>query len=357
VNLPRSRIILAALATAVVATAGACSADRPAPEVPIFVSPAAPSPSASPVAEEITLAFAGDVHFTGRTLPLLNNPQTAFGPYAEQLAAADFAMVNFESSVTDRGTAEPKQYHFRAPTTSYAAIQAAGIDLVSFANNHALDYGQVGLIDTLDSAKAANMPYVGIGHNLDEAYAPHYATVKGVKLAIIGLNQVHELKERWKPTATRPGIAMTFDSARAVAAVQAAKQQADVVIVYIHWGTEGQACPNADQKAFAPVMADAGADIIVGTHAHTLLADGYLGDTYVHYGLGNFLWYATSRSTDTGVLNITIKNRKVAGRTFVPGVVSNNGQPKPVTGAALTAVQARLATAAKCTGLAPSPAP
>jgi poly-gamma-glutamate capsule biosynthesis protein CapA/YwtB (metallophosphatase superfamily) len=259
--------------------------------------------------------------------------------------------------VTDRGTPEPKEYHFRAPTSSYAAIKAAGIDLVSFANNHALDYGQVGLLDTLDSAKAAGMPYVGIGRNLTEAYAPHYATVKGVKLAIIGLNQVHELKERWKPTDTRPGIAMTFDAERATAAVRAARQQADVVIAYLHWGTEGQACPNADQKAFAPLLAAAGADILVGTHAHTLLADGYLGSTYVHYGLGNFLWYATSRSTDTGVLNITIKNRKVSGRTFTPGVVSNNGQPKPVTGAALSAVQTRLATAAKCTGLAAEPAP
>lgn len=349
-----------ALALTLVAALAACSAEEPAvwqpagtPPVPAPADSAAPS---APPAEEITLAFAGDVHFTGRTLPLLKNPDTAFGPYAAQLRAADFAMVNLETAVTDRGTPQPKEFHFRAPTTAYAAIQAAGIDLVSIANNHTLDYGQVGLLDTLDSAKTAGMPIVGAGHNTTEAYAPYLVTVKGVRLAVIGLSQVHELKEQWKPTATRPGIAMAFDRKLSVAAVKAARAQADVVIAFMHWGTEGQGCPNGDQKSIAKALSDAGADLIIGTHAHVLLADGFLGGAYVHYGLGNFLWYSTSKSTDTGLLTVTIKDGKVKTRQFTPGVVSNNGQPKPVSGAALKAVKGRLDQAARCTGLAKNPA-
>jgi poly-gamma-glutamate synthesis protein (capsule biosynthesis protein) len=357
VTFPRVARLATALVTAVTALA-ACSVEEPAMwrQPPAPVSENTPVPSPAPAAE-ITLAFAGDVHFTGRTLALLKDPEKAFGPYAAQLRAADFAMVNLETPVTDRGTEQPKEFHFRAPTTSYAAIQAAGIDLVSIANNHTLDYGQIGLLDTLDSARAAGMPVVGAGLNTTEAYAPYLVTVQGVRLAVLGMSQVHDLKEQWKPTATRPGIAMAFDRKLAVAAVQKAREQADVVIVFMHWGTEGQACPNGEQKSFAKLMADNGADLVLGTHAHVLLADGFLGDTYVHYGLGNFLWYSVSKSTDTGLLTVTIRDGKVKTRKFIPGVVSNNGQPKPVTGAALNAVQTRLDQAARCTGLAPNPAP
>ncbi|WP_308167475.1 CapA family protein [Catellatospora tritici] len=317
--------------------------------------PSATASTAPAPAEEITLAFAGDVHFTGRTLALLKDPDNAFGPYAKQLRAADFAMVNMETPITDRGSEQPKEFHFRGPKEAYPAIKAAGIDLVSIANNHTLDYGQIGLLDTLDSAKEAGQPVVGAGHNTEEAYAPYLTTVKGVRLAIVGMSQVHDLKEQWKPTPTRPGIAMAFDKNLAVAAVQKARTQADVVIVFMHWGTEGQSCPNGEQKTFAKLMADNGADLVLGTHAHVLLSDGFIGDTYVHYGLGNFLWYSVSKSTDTGLLTVVIKNGKVKSRVFTPGVVSNNGQPVPVTGNALNAVRQRLDQASRCTGLAAQP--
>lgn len=310
-------------------------------------------------AASLTLAFGGDVHFIGRTLPLLDRPDTAFGPFAEQLRAADLAMVNLETAVTRRGTAQPKTYHFRAPTSAYAAIQAAGIDVVSIANNHTLDYGQVGLLDTLDSASAAKTPVVGAGRNAVEAYEPYVATVKGVRLGIVALSQVHELSERWRPTATRPGIAMAFDLGLSVAAVKKARAMADLVIVYLHWGTEGSNCPNGEQKSAARALAEAGAQIIVGTHAHVPLSDGFLGSTYVHYGLGNFLWYGPSKSTDTGLLTVTVANIagwKVTNRVFTPGVISSTGQAKPVTGSALTSMQQRLARATSCTGLPRNPA-
>lgn len=316
--------------------------------------PATPSASPAPAAQ-ITLAFGGDVHFTGRTLPLLKNPQTAIGPFAEQLRAADFAMVNLESAVTERGDPEPKRFHFRAPASAYAAIQAAGIDLVSIANNHALDYGQVGLKDTLESAKAANMPVVGAGRNIDEAYEPYVTEVKGVRLGVVALSQVHELAAQWKPTETRPGIAMAFNKERSVAAVKKARAQADLVIVYLHWGTEGAYCPNSLQKAMAKTLEQSGADVIVGTHAHMPQGDGFIGDTYVHYGLGNFLWWSKSRSTDSGLLTVTVSGGKVTNRSFTPAVIGGTGQAKPVSGSQQAAIQQRLERANKCGGLASNP--
>jgi len=328
----------------------ACAAPAPVWHEPLVAATPTVSPTpAEP--EEITLAFAGDVNFMGRTLKLLDNPQTAFGPIADVLRGADLTVVNLETSVTERGTEQPKTFHFRAPVTAYDALRAAGVDGVSIANNHTLDYGQVGLLDTLDSADAAKMPVFGAGRDVTAAYAPWLTEVHGVRIALLGMSQVHELASSWKATDTRPGIAMAFDSARAVAAVQAARKQADLVIVYMHWGIEGNSCPSAEMKSFAAKMASAGADIVLGTHAHTLLADGWTGNTYVHFGLGNFLWYLPSWSTDSGVLRLTVHGRDVIAREFLPATVSSTGQPIPLTGASADQLRRKVAGVQRCTGL------
>ncbi len=297
------------------------------------------------------------MHFEERTRRLLDrDPQTAFGPFAKELSEADFAMVNLESAITERGTPEPKRFLFRAPTSAYTAIQAAGIDLVSIANNHALDYGQVGLLDTLTSAKAANMAIVGAGRNTAEAYEPYVTMVKGVRVGVVALSQVYELAERWKPTDSRPGIAMAFDKDLSASAVRKARTLADLVIVYMHWGTEGSYCPNNDQKSTAKLLAEAGADVIVGTHAHMPQGEGFIGTTYVHYGLGNFLWYGPSKSTDSGLLTLTVTGRKVTKHTFIPAAISSTGQAVPAAGSTLTAMRQRLDRANACSGLAANPA-
>src|SRR5262249_33087078 len=158
----------------------------------------------------------------------------------------------------------------------YPAVSAAGIDVITVANNHALDYGQVGLQDTLESAAGASMPLVGAGRDATSAYAAWVTTVKGVKIAFLGVSQIQELASRWVATDSRPGIALTHDaasSARAVAAVQAAKSAAEVVVVYMHWGQEYNECPTGAMKTLASRLASAGASLIVGTHAHVLQGD------------------------------------------------------------------------------------
>jgi poly-gamma-glutamate capsule biosynthesis protein CapA/YwtB (metallophosphatase superfamily) len=302
----------------------------------------------------LTLAFAGDVHFTGRTAPLLTNPATAFGPIATVLSSADFAMVNLETAITERGTEEPKQYHFRAPVAAFDAVRAAGVDAVTMANNHVLDYGQVGLADTLDNARKANFPYVGIGKDAASAFAPYYTTVKGVKIGVVAFSQVHELEYTWAARDNRPGVAAAVDVARAVAAVRTARANADLVIVFNHWGQEGNACPTGEQKTFAGKLATAGADVIIGSHAHTLQGDGWLGQTYIAYGMANFVWYGDSFSTETGVLKLTMSGRKVVRNEFVPAVVSATGQPLVASGAAATALSSRFAGLRGCTGLSGS---
>ena len=122
-----------------------------------------------------------------------------------------------------RGTPQPKTFHFRAPPAAFTALRDAGIDLVTMANNHALDYGPVGLADTLAAARAARFPYVGIGASAAAAWAPYVTTVKGVKIAVIGVSQVVELASSWVATPRRPGEANAIDLGRTLAAVRSAR--------------------------------------------------------------------------------------------------------------------------------------
>lgn len=302
------------------------------------VPTASPTPTPPPPPPAVTLAFAGDVHFTGRTEGLLADPATAFGPISAALSAADIAMVNLETAITERGVEEPKQFHFRAPAVSLDALAAAGVDVASLANNHAVDYGPVGLEDTLAAITAGPIQVVGIGPDAATAYAPYRTVIRGVGISIFGASQIPDRTyQRWTATDDSPGIASTADQDRLLAGVGQASAAGDVVVVYLHWGIEGDECPTPEMTTLASDLAAAGADAIVGTHSHLLLGAGYLdqpGSTaYVAYGLGNFLWWRPRAfSDDTGVLTLTVQNGSVTRSAFTPAVIDDTGRPQPVAG-------------------------
>ena len=310
---------------------------------------------ARPAAGSITLAFAGDVNFAGRTARLLRDPATAFGPIAAVLRSADFAALNLETAVTSRGSPQPKTYHFRTVPAAFTALRDAGVGLVTMANNHVLDYGPAGLADTLAAARAARFPYVGIGVDAAAAWAPYLTTINGVRIAVVGVSQVAELAASWVATPSRAGEANAIDLGRTLAAVRAARRLASIVIVFMHWGTEGQACPDQAQLSLAPELAAAGASIIIGAHAHMLQGSGWLGHTFVAYGMGNFLWWERSYSTSTGVLELTLHRHAALTARFIPAVVSGTGQPIPDRGTAARRAAARYAGLRACTELAPRP--
>ncbi len=318
--------------------------------------PASPGRSAGAgTSSSITLAFAGDVHFTGRTARLLSHPATAFGPIAPLLRSADLTLVNLETAVTSGGTPQPKYYHFRTNPEAFTALRDAGIDVANMANNHVLDYGRVGLADTMAAARRAHFPVLGLGVNAAAAWSPYVVTVKGVRIAFLGVSQVAELASSWVATKNRSGQANAINLHRTLAAVRAAKKVADVVIVIMHWGTEGQACPDANQLALAPKLAAAGANIIVGSHAHILQGSGWLGRTFVAYGMANFLWWETSYSTATGVLLLTLHRRGPLTWRFVPATVSGTGQPILDTGRAAKLARAQYRSLRACGQLSAHP--
>lgn len=180
-------------------------------------------------------------------------------------------------------------------------------------------------------------------------------TIRGVRIALIEISQVAELALSWVATATRSGEANAVDLHETLAAVRAARRAARVVIVFMHWGTEGMACADPAQLALARRLAAAGATIIVGSHAHTLQGSGWLGHTFVAYGMGNFLWWEHSYSTATGVLLLTLHRARPLTWRFVPATVSRTGQPIPDRGAAARRAMVSYRSLRACAGLASHP--
>ncbi|MFC4336730.1 CapA family protein [Salininema proteolyticum] len=358
----RIRFATAAVAGAAVPLLVSCGSDGGGESAEPTTAGPVPTESSGP--SEITLAFAGDVHFPAvdegvpnRTAALLEDPATAYGPMAEVFAEADYSVVNLETPVTGATDAEAKLWTFKAPEEAMEATAAANVDLVSLANNHGLDYKEEGLLDTLDYAEEHGVDTVGAGRDAEEAYAPLVADVEGVEIAFLGLNQVWDLWESWEAGDDSPGMAYVQNLDRATEAVRSASERADVVIVYMHWGQEGNECPIPEMRDAARALADAGADALLGTHAHLLLSDGWLDDTYVHYGLGNFLWWRDdSFSNDTGVLRLHLTGPEVTGVEFVPALISREtGQPIPVEGAEAERILGERERLRGCTGLAPEP--
>jgi len=307
---------------------------------------------------EVTLAFAGDVHFEGRVDRLLADPGTAFGPAAAQLRAADLTFVNLETPITGRGVPEPKRYLFRARDAAVPALTAAGVDAVTLANNHTLDYGRPGLADTIAVAERGGLGTVGAGANAAEAFRPLRWTVRGVRIAVLAFSQIDELAAQWAAGPDRAGIAMAFDTSRVQAAVRQARTGSDLVVVLVHWGIEGDDCPDSRQRDLAGTLVAAGADIIIGAHAHVLQGAGRLGTAYVAYGLGNFLWYSSGLfppySSRAGILRLTVRDREVVRSDFLPTVVSATGQPAELSGWQARVARDNFAGLRGCAGLAAS---
>jgi poly-gamma-glutamate synthesis protein (capsule biosynthesis protein) len=343
--------LLCALALGLTACAGQPPADRAAVAStdPGSGQAKAPTPSSSSPAPKApatnaprtgggpaTLAFAGDVHFEGSSAAALSG---RMGSAYRVLRGADLAVVNLETAVTDRGTPQPKEFLFRAPARAFGMLERAGVDAVSIANNHGMDYGRVGLTDTLAAAKASGMPLLGGGQDDEAAWTPLRRDVKGVRVSVFAATDVLDdfAISTWPAAPGRPGLASSKGASRLLDRVEAERGQADVVVVFLHWGKERVVCPTARQQELARLLSAAGADIVVGSHAHVVQPVATVGKTLVHYGMGNFQFYAGGGpGANTGVLTVTVTRDGVTGSTWRPGTIVG-GVPMILTGEAAAA--------------------
>ena len=354
-------------------TASACSAPdepaatRPGDEAPA-ITPTAPSEEApaTPRPRPITIALAGDVHFEGALRDRLRAPASALAPAAPALRAADLAIVNLETSIGSGGVPDPaKRFRFSAGPAALTALAAAGIDVATMANNHALDHGRERLPSTIRAIAAARrgdppLEVIGIGRDAEEAFRPAVSEIDGTRVATVTASLADQDPTAdptgaWAATEDSAGIADALDPARLLAAVRTARRDADVVVAYLHWGVQGERCPSDDQRTIARRLVRAGADVVAGTHAHRLQGDGRLGAGYVAYGLGNFAWYSPG---STGVLTLTLRppsepagRARVTGARWWPAEIGADGLATRVRGSAAEEFDAERTALRACAGL------
>jgi poly-gamma-glutamate capsule biosynthesis protein CapA/YwtB (metallophosphatase superfamily) len=255
-----------------------------------------------------------------------------FYEVAHWFHAADLTIGNLESALGDIGEPEPKAYPFRAPPEAAESLARAGFDIVSLANNHGMDYGPEALLQGIDLLRAAGVEPIGAGVDETAAYAPYITEVNGLNLAIFGyLNVPVEWRgfdtETWTATADSPGLAWaTVEQVQAD--VSAVRDDVDLVIVVLHSGYEYVDPPSPMQMDLSRAAVDAGADLVIGHHAHILQGIEFYRDGVIVYGLGNFV-FEIDGPPETAVLYAWLDANGVREIELLPAIIQFGGQPRP----------------------------
>ena len=281
---------------------------------------------------EITLTFSGDTMFDWQLRPVIekNGADYPFQHVKEEITKADISFINLESAFTAREKKVPgQQFWIKSDPSTLQAIKNTGYDIVNIGNNHTLDYGQDGLLDTISHVEKLKLPYTGAGKNAEDAYTARELTVKGKKFKFLSFVRFMP-NFNWVAGDNKPGVANGYDLDLVTKTIQEQKKDADYVIVYMHWGVEKSNRPIEYQKQYVPKMVEAGADAIVGSHPHWLQGFEYYNKVPIAYSLGNFLFpsYVNGKSAETGVLTLTFKGNDVQ-MSFNPYIIRNN-QVSPV---------------------------
>lgn len=267
---------------------------------------AAPTPTP---AVPIVLGFAGDVNLDEDSYPVKKYDSEGKGilgglsrDLVEEMNNADIMMLNNEFAYSTRGVEEEdKSYTFRANPDRVGILGEMGVDIVSLANNHALDFGQDALIDTFSTLDTAGIDYVGAGENMARAKSPIYKKVGNKTIAFVAASRVVFAMD-WYATDTTPGMVGTYDPAVILESVKEAKENSDYVVIYVHWGVETKHYPEKYQRTLAQKYIDAGADAVIGCHPHVMQGFEFYKGKPIAYSLGNF-WFNKSNK-ESGMLKL-----------------------------------------------------
>ena len=213
--------------------------------------------------------------------------------------------------------------------------------------------------DTFDAIASSGIPVVGIGHDAEEAYRPYRTVIRGQRIAIFGAVDWLEpaLVSGWTATETQPGLAFSIDPTRLLAAVGRPDRRSTRSSCSCTGALNRPIVRRPEQHSLARSLVGAGADIIVGSHAHRVFGAGHFGGSLVAYGLGNFVyWREDGESGDSGVLLVTATGRHVDAYSWVPARITH-GIPVPATSTAATAGINEWAQRRVCSGLSPSACP
>lgn len=270
---------------------------------------------AKPEDPTVTLMFGGDVTLSNSFERVVGTDYDWAFAKLDAYRDADVAMVNLENPLTVAQTRRPgKSFNFKAHPNSVQVLKDGGVDIVTLANNHTMDYQSAGLQETIATLDNAGIHAVGAGRDLTEARRPEILEVKGQRIAYLGYYNAH-----WHAAGQNQAGTNPRDYEAIAADIKAIRDQVDWVIVNYHWGEEMARYPAGYQIELAKFSIDQGADVIVGHHPHVLQgAEIYKGRPIV-YSLGNFIFGGNSRTNyDTAVLKVSLNQDRQMKVEFVP---------------------------------------
>jgi hypothetical protein len=306
------------------------------------VTPGSPGTAAAPAAASgsVRLMVVGDMMLARGVGDRIATEGTGapFRQVQSILDRADLLIGNLECVISRRGTRQGKLYTFRARPRAVGALRKAGFDLVGLANNHALDYGRVGLRDTIRYVRDAGIRTMGAGADARAARAPRIVERNGLRIAFLDRADAHLDSYEWpgldwEATASRSGLAYARPR-QLKADVKAARKHADIVVVMLHSGREYANGPTRHQRRVIEAAVAGGAALVVSAHPHVLQRGQRDGTSYIAWSLGNFLFdgfETVPGARDSAILDVTLTRDGVQGVRWHP-VLVRGGFPRPAHG-------------------------
>jgi poly-gamma-glutamate capsule biosynthesis protein CapA/YwtB (metallophosphatase superfamily) len=303
---------------------------------PTETSTSTPTSTAAP-SRTVNLEAVGDI-MLARTIAqqiASHGPQVVFAGVQTELNNADILVGNLECTITSSVNHQAKSYTFAAPPETAQSLALAGFDVMSLANNHAMDFGSSGLLDTRAILKQYGIESVGGGLNSAEAHNPVILVRNGLRMAFLAYLDVPRENggfdaHAWIAGIYTPGIAWA-DPKQIATDVTAAKKEADVVIVLLHSGYEiTTIIPNIsiNQREEAHAAIDAGASLVLGSHPHFLQPIELYHGGLIAYSLGNFVFDDyLGIANETVILRVVLTSAGIQSYEWVP-VWIENGLPK-----------------------------
>lgn len=273
-----------------------------------------------------TLSFIGDVSLADNwyIMPKYDERnKKIYGILSEEvvdiMTKSDLMIANNEFTISDRGEKMPgKYYTFRASPKRLSIYEEMGVDLVTLANNHVYDFGKDAFYDMLDSLDEYKIPYIGAGKNIDAAKKAYYFVVNGYKISFVNATRAEKLILTPEATETEGGVFRCYDPTNFINVIKQEKEVSDYVIALIHYGREDSHELEDVQVESSKMYIDAGADVIVGSHAHVLQGIEFYKDKPIIYNLGDFIF--NNETKDTGIFQIKMDNDGKMDYYFIPAL-------------------------------------
>lgn len=263
---------------------------------------------------ELTIDFIGDVNFAENwyTMNELYANENGINDCISEdiraeLQSADITILNNEFTYGSGGTPlAGKDYTFEAKPENVSLLDSFGADMVTLANNHVFDFGEDGLVSTLQTLESYQVPYVGAGRNLAEAKMIKYIVANGKKIAIVSATEIEKFSKFTRAASTTESGVIKTQQEEVVDDIMAeAKANSDYVIAVVHWGVEGTLSYSYGQENLAKRFVNDGADVVIGGHPHRLQGVSFIESVPVAYSIGNF-WFSD------GSLYTTIAKVKIS---------------------------------------------